>query len=91
MPLSNDKEKLWEGWLADGLGDKVAEVQQAMVASLQSRDMPKTGYPARYREHAVAAAEHLHRLELRPGWEGQCDLNHPGQSRASIKPRAVQY
>jgi hypothetical protein len=42
MPLSNDKEKLWDGWLADGLGDKVAEVQRAMIASLQSRDMPKT-------------------------------------------------
>jgi hypothetical protein len=42
MPLSNDKDKLWDGWLADGLGERDEDVTQAVLAALQARDMPKT-------------------------------------------------
>jgi hypothetical protein len=42
MPLSNDKEKMWFGWLAEGLGGQDKEAQQALIGTLQACNMPKT-------------------------------------------------
>ncbi len=41
MPLSNDKDKSWTGWLIDGLGGREAEVHGLLVAALQERNIPK--------------------------------------------------
>lgn len=41
MPLTNDASKYWEGWLVDGLGDQLDTFQKILVASIQSRNIPK--------------------------------------------------
>lgn len=41
MPLSNDKEKYWVGWLVDGLGGRETDVQQQLAAAIEARNIPK--------------------------------------------------
>ena len=42
MPLSNDKDKTWTGWLVDGMGGREKEVHEAIAEGLKARNMPKT-------------------------------------------------
>lgn len=48
MPLPNDKDKFWAGWLVEGLGGKEKEFRDTLEAVLKARKMPKaqvnTGY-----------------------------------------------
>jgi hypothetical protein len=41
MPLRNDANKVWDGWLVDGLGGQEEAYQKALVKALQSRNIPK--------------------------------------------------
>lgn len=41
MPLSNNVDKDWTGWLVDDLGGKEADFQKALVAALEARKIPK--------------------------------------------------
>jgi len=41
MPLRNDVNKTWAGWLVDGLGGREEAYQKALVETLKSRDIPK--------------------------------------------------
>ena len=41
MPLKNDKDKMWDGWLVDGLGGQEEAFHKALVAALQARDIPR--------------------------------------------------
>lgn len=41
MPLSNDKDKAWEGWLVDGAGIHVDHYHGELVKALQARNIPK--------------------------------------------------
>jgi len=41
MPLKNDKDVDWVGWLVEGLGGQEEVFQKALVGALQSRNMPK--------------------------------------------------
>ena len=41
MPLNNDADKLWVGWLIDDLGGKAKEYQNTLVAALKARNIPK--------------------------------------------------
>jgi hypothetical protein len=41
MPLHNDKDKVWAGWLVDGLGDQDAAIQEKLVAALMAINIPK--------------------------------------------------
>lgn len=42
MPVSRNKETVWDGWLVDGLGEQEEKYQQALVKALEARDLPKT-------------------------------------------------
>ena len=41
MPLANNKDKTWAGWLIDGLGGQEQTFHNSLVAALQSRQIPK--------------------------------------------------
>lgn len=41
IPLANDKDKFWSGWLVDGLGGREAEVLDSLLAALDARNIPK--------------------------------------------------
>lgn len=41
MPLNNDVNKTWDGWLVDDLGSQVETYQNALVSALQARNIPK--------------------------------------------------
>lgn len=42
MPIGNDKDKIWVGWLTDGLGGREADCQQALARAIEERQIPKT-------------------------------------------------
>jgi len=42
MPLGNDKEKYWTGWLIEGLGGKEAEFTSALEDTIQERRIPSS-------------------------------------------------
>ena len=42
MALSNDKEKVWTGWLVDGAGGKETAVHEALRGALVGRNIPKS-------------------------------------------------
>lgn len=42
MPLSNDKEKDWTGWLIDGRGGREAIIGEALLSKLRGKELPKT-------------------------------------------------
>jgi hypothetical protein len=42
MPLNNDKDKFWRGWLADGLGGREQECILAIGRAIEARQIPKT-------------------------------------------------
>ena len=42
MPLNNNADKDWWGWLVDGLGGQEEECQNKLVSSLKARNIPKT-------------------------------------------------
>jgi hypothetical protein len=37
MPLSNDRDKMWAGWLADGLGGQEKQAAEALISALKAR------------------------------------------------------
>jgi len=41
MPLNNDVNKSWDGWLVDGLGGREEAYQNALAAALETRNIPK--------------------------------------------------
>jgi len=41
MPLKNDVDKVWDGWLIDGLGGREEAFQKALVTTLETRNIPK--------------------------------------------------
>lgn len=41
MPLSNDVNKVWDGWLVDGLGGHEESFQKALVEALEARGIPR--------------------------------------------------
>jgi hypothetical protein len=41
MPLKNDVNKAWDGWLVDGLGGQEEAYQKALVEALESRNIPR--------------------------------------------------
>lgn len=41
MPLNNDVNKAWDGWLIDGLGGQGEAFQKALVSALEARNIPK--------------------------------------------------
>ena len=41
MPLTNEANKDWVGWLVDGLSDRVEEYHKALAAALEARKIPK--------------------------------------------------
>jgi hypothetical protein len=42
MPLKNDVDARWEGWLIDGLGGQEESFQKALVVALEARNIPKS-------------------------------------------------
>jgi hypothetical protein len=42
VPLSNDKDKSWTGWLVNGLGGREAELVEILGTNLVNSDIPKT-------------------------------------------------
>lgn len=42
MPLSNDREKAWTGWLIDGAGGREEEVTATLARALEARQIPKS-------------------------------------------------
>jgi hypothetical protein len=42
MPLNNDVNKFWTGWLIDGLGGQEESYQKALVKALEVRNIPKS-------------------------------------------------
>lgn len=43
MPIRNDGHILWTGWLVDGLGGQEEAYQKALVAALDTRQIPRSG------------------------------------------------
>jgi hypothetical protein len=42
MPLNNDVNKVWSGWLIDDLGSRLDDFQKKLEKALEARQMPKT-------------------------------------------------
>lgn len=41
MPLSNNASTEWSGWLIDNLGSRINECQQAIVTTINARNIPQ--------------------------------------------------
>lgn len=46
MPLKNDAEKSWTGWLVDDLGGREQEYRDLLFATLEARRIPKAAIKA---------------------------------------------
>lgn len=42
MPIGNDQNKEWTGWLIDDLGSSLEDVRSAIVAAINARKIPKS-------------------------------------------------
>jgi hypothetical protein len=41
MPLNNDKDKSWRGWLVEGLGGQEVDAAQTLYEAIMARNIPK--------------------------------------------------
>jgi hypothetical protein len=42
MPLTNNPNQAWTGWLVDGLGSRLDECKDAIVNTVKARNIPKS-------------------------------------------------